>query len=303
MYRGRWHLRINTHDRGWVNVPVSARNKSEARRFAVELQLKEDRVRQGLEAPPQKNSDETFGEMVQWWIDAYLARSRSYSRSLGTVRRLLGSELAPLTPAQVTARRPCRSTCATATSTSRSRPTATSARTSSSSAARSTASASARRRRHPPRSPGPTQPGPPRRKTPTLLLRRCGRPTARGCSTEIPGVIKPQWFPPLPAVGATGFEPARRFLEKIEVRCDLRRDFPGAADGWRDFVRPGSCRLVPGGTGGFRVGVQTRCKRKAASPRVPPTRMNRRSFWIQLRFQRRARVGRNLPAGRRRCSR
>jgi integrase len=102
MYRGRWHLRINTHDRGWVNLPISARSKTEAKRFGVELQLKEERIRQGLETPPQKNSDETFGEMVQRWIDAYLANSRSYSRSLGTVRRLLRSELAPLTPGQVT---------------------------------------------------------------------------------------------------------------------------------------------------------------------------------------------------------
>jgi hypothetical protein len=72
----------------------------------------------------------------------------------------------------------------------------------------------------------------------------------------------PLWFQPLPAVGATGFEPARGCSEEIEVRRGLRRDFRATPAGWRDFGRPGSCRLVPGGTCGFRVGVQTRCKRK-----------------------------------------
>ncbi len=77
-FRDKWYLRINFHDRGWANVPTAARNKSEAKRLGIELQLKEDRIRHGLDAPPQQNCDEIFGEMVQWWIDADLAKSRSY---------------------------------------------------------------------------------------------------------------------------------------------------------------------------------------------------------------------------------
>jgi hypothetical protein len=53
-----------------------------------------------------------------------------------------------------------------------------------------------------------------------------------------PGGDQPLWFQPLPAVGATGFEPARGDSEETQVRRGLRRDFRVTLAGGEILVAP-----------------------------------------------------------------
>ena len=96
---GKWYARFRDRYSAWHNTLIPARTKSEARRLNDELQIQEDRIRLGLDAPPQKNTDTTFASMVQWWLENRLAQTAAFSRCGGTVRRhLLEGSLAKLPP-------------------------------------------------------------------------------------------------------------------------------------------------------------------------------------------------------------
>jgi integrase len=80
-----------------------ARTKTEAKRLNVELQLREDRAREGLEPLRPSDGGGSVDELLEWWMDTYLKAAPSYEKSVGTVRQhLLDSELAHLRLVDVT---------------------------------------------------------------------------------------------------------------------------------------------------------------------------------------------------------
>ena len=84
-------------------IPTSLLDVAVAKRLNAEIEVQEARIRQGLDQPALVNGDETFGDLVEWWIAERLAQTRAYKRCAGTVRRhILASPLAKLAPAELT---------------------------------------------------------------------------------------------------------------------------------------------------------------------------------------------------------
>jgi len=99
----RWYVRYRDATGRWRDKATDARTKAEAKLLCHELERREGRIREGLDAPPPLDGGGTLGELLRWWIDEYLAHSPSFERSVGTVRRhLLSSELARLRLVDVT---------------------------------------------------------------------------------------------------------------------------------------------------------------------------------------------------------
>ncbi len=83
---GRWQRRAST-----------AKTKTEARRFAEDLERKAERARHGLEALPVDGGGETFGELLSWWLETYSSGTPSHRRNTSSVRRhLVPSSLAKI---------------------------------------------------------------------------------------------------------------------------------------------------------------------------------------------------------------
>jgi integrase len=100
---GKWYSRFRDRHGRWRSVVMAATTKAQAVLQNSELQVREDRIRLGLDEEPKVNADQTFAEMIEWWIENRLRDTRSASRCEGTVRRhLLESHLAGLPPAAVT---------------------------------------------------------------------------------------------------------------------------------------------------------------------------------------------------------
>jgi integrase len=100
----RWYLRYKDAHGRWRQQPSDAGTKTEARRLAVELQRREERVRLGIEEAPPEDGGGTVDALLDWWIETYLAKSPGYSRAVGTVRKhLIGSKLGRLRLVELTA--------------------------------------------------------------------------------------------------------------------------------------------------------------------------------------------------------
>ena len=100
---GKWYSAFKDRYGRWRYLVLKATTKTDARRQNAEFELREDRIRKGLERAPLENIDATFGDLLTWWMDHRLRRTRSYLRCAGTVRRhLLSSKLAGFAPADVT---------------------------------------------------------------------------------------------------------------------------------------------------------------------------------------------------------
>ena len=100
---GKWYSAFKDRHGRWRYLVLDAATKTEARRQNAELQLREGRIRKGLESAPVENTDETFGDLLIWWMEHRLRRTRAYRQCAGTVRRhLVASKLAELAPAEVT---------------------------------------------------------------------------------------------------------------------------------------------------------------------------------------------------------
>jgi hypothetical protein len=98
---GRWYSAFKDRHGRWRYLVLNAKTKAEAKRLNAEME--EARIRQGLDQPALVNGDETFGDLVEWWIAERLAQTRAYKRCAGTVRRhILASSLAKLAPAELT---------------------------------------------------------------------------------------------------------------------------------------------------------------------------------------------------------
>jgi integrase len=100
----RWYLRYKDAHGRWRQQPSDAGTKTEARRLAVELQRREERIRLGIEEAPPEDGGGTVDALLEWWIAAYLSKSPGYSRAVGTIRKhLTGSKLGRLRLVELTA--------------------------------------------------------------------------------------------------------------------------------------------------------------------------------------------------------
>jgi len=100
---GKWYSAFKDRHGRWRNLALQASTKSEARRLNVELHLREERIRLGIDPAPLVNDDATFGDLLTWWLEHRLRKTRGYERCAGTVRRhLIASKLAQLKPADIT---------------------------------------------------------------------------------------------------------------------------------------------------------------------------------------------------------
>jgi integrase len=71
--------------------------KTEARRFASELQRREERIRLGIDEAPPEDGGGSLDELIEWWIETYLVKSPGYGRAICTIRKhLIGSKLGRL---------------------------------------------------------------------------------------------------------------------------------------------------------------------------------------------------------------
>ncbi len=101
--RGKWWSAFKDRHGRWRYLPLKARTRTEARRLNNELQVREDRIREGLDVPKQENLDATFGDLVTWWLENRLRKTRAYDRCVGTVRKhILEDKVARLAPGEVT---------------------------------------------------------------------------------------------------------------------------------------------------------------------------------------------------------
>ena len=102
----KWYLRYRDRHGRWRDRVSAARTKTEAKRLAIELELRSERERLGLEVP-REHDDGTVDDLLTWWLDTYSKGSPSHDRNQATVEKnLLGSELGKtrlddLTPGQI----------------------------------------------------------------------------------------------------------------------------------------------------------------------------------------------------------
>jgi integrase len=101
--RDRWWSAFKDRDGKWRYLPLSATTKADARRLNMELQVREDRIREGLDVPKPVNIDKTVGDLLDWWLEHRLKKTRSFTRCAGTVRKhVLSHPIARLAPAELT---------------------------------------------------------------------------------------------------------------------------------------------------------------------------------------------------------
>ena len=100
---GKWYSRFRDRHGRWRSAVMASTTKAQAVLQNSELQVREDRIRLGLDEEPRIDADATFAAMIEWWIENRLRDTRSASRCEGTVRRhILESHLAGLPPKAVT---------------------------------------------------------------------------------------------------------------------------------------------------------------------------------------------------------
>jgi integrase len=81
-----------------------ARTKGQAIELLREIQVAEDRARNGLDKRPPRDGGGTVDAMVEWWVEKFLSKRASYSQCIGTIRRhIIGSPLGARRLVDVTA--------------------------------------------------------------------------------------------------------------------------------------------------------------------------------------------------------
>jgi hypothetical protein len=71
-----------------------ARTKGQAVELLGEIQVAEDRARNGLDKRPPRDGGGTVDAVVEWWVEKFLSKRASYSQCIGTIRRhIIGSPL------------------------------------------------------------------------------------------------------------------------------------------------------------------------------------------------------------------
>ncbi len=101
--RDRWWSAFKDRDGKWRYLPLTAKTKAEARLLNMELQIRENRIREGLDVPRPVNVDQTVGSLLEWWLEYRLRKTRSFDRCAGTVRKhILAHRIAKLPPQELT---------------------------------------------------------------------------------------------------------------------------------------------------------------------------------------------------------
>jgi integrase len=91
---GRWYLKYKDAAGRWHDKVCDARNKTQAAELLREIQVAEDRARHGLDQRPAQDGGGTVDQMVEWWVEKFLAKKASYEQCIGTIRKhIIGSPL------------------------------------------------------------------------------------------------------------------------------------------------------------------------------------------------------------------
>ena len=90
----RWYLKYKDAAGRWQDKVCDAKSKGRAAELQREIQVAEDRARHGLDQRPPKDGGGTVDEMVEWWVNQFLAKRASYAQCIGTIRKhIIGSKL------------------------------------------------------------------------------------------------------------------------------------------------------------------------------------------------------------------
>jgi len=90
----RWYLKYKDASGRWHDQVCDASTKGDAVLLLREIQVAEDRARNGLDRRPPRDGGGTVDAMVEWWVAKFLSKRASYSQCIGTIRRhIIGSSL------------------------------------------------------------------------------------------------------------------------------------------------------------------------------------------------------------------
>jgi hypothetical protein len=97
--RGKWFARWQDATGRWREVSTSARTKTDAERFARELEAKGERQRLGLDPLLPADGGGTVRDLLDWWLSTYSVGTPSHRTNETTIHKhFAGAELAALTP-------------------------------------------------------------------------------------------------------------------------------------------------------------------------------------------------------------
>ena len=91
----RWYLKYKDASGRWHDQVCDASTKGDAVLLLREIQVAEDRARNGLDRRPPRDGGGTVDAMVEWWVEKFLSKRASYSQCIGTIRKhIIGSPTA-----------------------------------------------------------------------------------------------------------------------------------------------------------------------------------------------------------------
>ncbi len=101
--RGVWYANLRDETGKRVNLATKARTKTEAKRFASELEHQAERVRLGLQAATPADGGGTLGDLFEWWLKTYRVGQPAYVTDESAIRcHFSGTDLAALPLVAVT---------------------------------------------------------------------------------------------------------------------------------------------------------------------------------------------------------
>ena len=100
--RRTWYLKIQDASGRWVARPSKARNKTEAKGLAAELEAQLDRQRKGLEPMELPDGGGTVDGLMAWWIEKFLRKAGSSTGESSIRKHIIGSPLGKLRLTDVT---------------------------------------------------------------------------------------------------------------------------------------------------------------------------------------------------------
>jgi integrase len=100
--RRTWYLKIQDVSGRWVARPSKARNKTEAKGLAAELEAQVDRQRKGLEPLELPDGGGTLDELMVWWIEKFLRKAGSSTGESSIRKHIIGSPLGRLRLTNIT---------------------------------------------------------------------------------------------------------------------------------------------------------------------------------------------------------
>jgi integrase len=99
----KWYAQWKDADGKPRRQVTTAKTRTEAKRFAAEMEQKAERQRHGLEPRPAPDGGGTLDALLEWWLKTYSKGTPSHTRNESAVRvHLIGSSLGKLRLADVT---------------------------------------------------------------------------------------------------------------------------------------------------------------------------------------------------------